>query len=282
MSSRSNSIRNLYNRTTESTYKEFSPLNRNVHHGLIDRHLKSLSVDAMTERMNDRVIDLLDLKPNIIYTILDMGCGTGGTARRLANRYPLVKIYGISLSEVQINVAQKLNSQYRNQIFYYVANFQRMPFKNRRFDRIYAIESICHDYNLKSLKEVKRVLKPGGIMVISDAFLTTSPHKLNWVNTSLLKQFNRSWILDLKDVNTLRRQSQKNQLTLCGIQDLSFKVFPFVIILLFYIPLQFGKAFFLYQDYQYFEFWQNYYAYLVGLLLALFGGLRYYHIKIKN
>lgn len=99
-------------------------------------------------------------------SILDIGCGAGRTT---LNLYEMgyEKISGVDLSSRMIERAKELCNELNYDIKFYVNNVMNLPFNDCKF------ESAMFSYNglmyipkqknrIKSLKEIKRVLKPKG------------------------------------------------------------------------------------------------------------------------
>ncbi|KFM26766.1 Tocopherol O-methyltransferase, chloroplastic [Auxenochlorella protothecoides] len=83
-------------------------------------------------------------------SILDVGCGIGGTTRMLASRFPGAKVAGITLSPNQVMDALK------------------MDYPDNSFDVVWACESGEHMPDKGAyVREMVRVLKPGGTLVIA-------------------------------------------------------------------------------------------------------------------
>jgi len=105
-------------------------------------------------------------------TILDIGCGGGKTVNTLADRATEGKIYGIDYSEDCVSVASKINKKLidagRVEILH--ASVESLPFPNDSFDLVTAVESYYFWPNLiNNLKEIRRVLKPGGSVILINA-----------------------------------------------------------------------------------------------------------------
>ncbi len=103
---------------------------------------------------------------NMAVPLLDIGCGAGRTTYRLLeNGY---KVVGADLSETLLEAARARCPG----IEFHHADVRCMPFKDESFsqvlfsfngmDQVHPIE----DY-LKALKEIRRVLSPGGILIYS-------------------------------------------------------------------------------------------------------------------
>ena len=97
--------------------------------------------------------------------ILDAGCGSGYGSEELA-RAGAKKVYGVDLAADSIDYCQTHHS-HPNLIFKQ-GDLTELDFPDNFFDLICAFETIEHikDYR-KAIAEIYRVLKPGGILIIS-------------------------------------------------------------------------------------------------------------------
>lgn len=102
-------------------------------------------------------------------TILDVATGTGDLAIALAKKNPQAKITGFDLSNGmlehgRVKVAEKNLS---DQIEMIQGDAENMPFDDNTFDAITVAFGVRNFETLeKGLKEIHRVLKPGGKFVI--------------------------------------------------------------------------------------------------------------------
>ncbi len=123
------------------------------------------TVTAPISRIRDKVVDFTDA--GIGSRILDVGTGTGKQAFAFAKRG--FEVTGIDLSEDMLKVASKKN-KYENAGFI-VGDASNLPFKKGSFD-VSGVSFALHDMLLpvreKALKEMVRVTRPGGMIVIVD------------------------------------------------------------------------------------------------------------------
>lgn len=101
-------------------------------------------------------------------TMLDIGCGGGATLKRLIKRSKDGQVYGIDISEVSVSKARKVNkSLLGKQVFVQQGSANDLPFEDSKFDLVTAVETVYFWPELPDcLKEVRRVLKPGGQFAI--------------------------------------------------------------------------------------------------------------------
>ena len=107
-------------------------------------------------------------------SILDVGCGGGRTIQRLAAIAHLGKVCGVDYAETSVAASRALNKTAveSGQVEIQKASVSRLPFPNDSFDLVTAVET--HYYwpdRLEDLREICRVLKPGGtVLLIAEAY----------------------------------------------------------------------------------------------------------------
>ena len=100
-------------------------------------------------------------------TVLDVGCGIGGSSRILAKDYGF-DVTGITISPQQVKRAQELTPKTIDAKFQ-VNDALALSLPNDSFDVVWSIEAGPHMADkAKYAQEMMRVLKPGGILVVAD------------------------------------------------------------------------------------------------------------------
>ncbi|MGD1901494.1 MAG: class I SAM-dependent methyltransferase [Geitlerinemataceae cyanobacterium] len=105
--------------------------------------------------------------------VLDAGCGFGGTTGCLNERYENLHVTGLNIDRRQLDRAESLIKPINNNAIDWIcANACELPFPDNSFDRVLAVECIFHFPSREQfMREVKRVLKPGGTLALSDFML---------------------------------------------------------------------------------------------------------------
>ncbi|QKF91314.1 class I SAM-dependent methyltransferase [Campylobacter sp. CCUG 57310] len=101
--------------------------------------------------------------------ILDVGCGGGANVYKIADRLKDGCIFGVDYSKDCVLCSKKLNQKAINKgkVRIIEACASNLPFEDEKFDIITAFETIYFWPDLKKdFKEIRRVLKTGGIFCI--------------------------------------------------------------------------------------------------------------------
>ncbi len=96
--------------------------------------------------------------------ILDVGCGIGGSTRRLSHETGC-RVTGIDLSNEYIDTAERLTQllNMHEQVTFKACNALELPFDESSFDGIWSLQMNMNvEDKLAWLKEIYRVLKPAG------------------------------------------------------------------------------------------------------------------------
>ena len=99
---------------------------------------------------------------------LDLCCGTGDISREILRQHPDCKVTGLDLSTEMLKIAESKNSS-NSRIQYLQGDAMNIPFPDATFDAVtigYGLRNVP-DIN-GCLREILRVLKPGGVLVSLD------------------------------------------------------------------------------------------------------------------
>lgn len=112
--------------------------------------------------------------------ILDIGCGGGRTVNRLSKFATKGKVFGMDYSEDCVKWSTEYNKELidNNKVEIIQASVEKIPFEDKKFDVITAVETIYFWPNLlESFKEVKRVLKDSGKFIIINEMYSSEAFK---------------------------------------------------------------------------------------------------------
>jgi ubiquinone/menaquinone biosynthesis C-methylase UbiE len=98
--------------------------------------------------------------------ILDVGCADGTVTKFILERSKADSVIGIDVLPGSMEYAKKRFSKSKK-IKFQVADAEKLPFKKEEFDAVFCLDSIEHFFQPeKALREMKRVLKKNGYLVI--------------------------------------------------------------------------------------------------------------------
>ncbi|MEJ1239011.1 class I SAM-dependent methyltransferase [Chryseolinea sp. T2] len=100
--------------------------------------------------------------------ILEIGCGRGGFSNFIVNKYPDIKqLFACDYSPTAIEIG-RANAPKTGKITWQQEDIQKLSFSEQTFDVIISCETIEHvPHPLLALKEMHRVLKTGGTLILT-------------------------------------------------------------------------------------------------------------------
>ena len=144
-----------------------------------------------------------DLEPLVDYTnsgdkVLDAGCGNGRLYPALKERN--IEYFGIDNSDQLIKIAKEKFPEANFQI----ADILKIPFPDNYFDKIYCIAVLHHipsdELRLQAMKELKRALKPKGLLILTVWNLWQRKNIWNQVFMNMLRKIIGKSQLDARDI----------------------------------------------------------------------------------
>lgn len=159
---RNNKYKLLY-KTYSSIYSEIKDLN--------SRDFWDKKLESDKNRMNecsifiDKIEKVINFLKNKKGKMLNIGFGNGLLEKKLEKSNENLELFGIDISGYAVKkMSKRLTGEYR------LGNIIRIPFKSFAFDYIIALDVLEHirpSETLKALSEVNRVLKKGGVLIVS-------------------------------------------------------------------------------------------------------------------
>ena len=125
------------------------------------------SATFLKQRMSQTLMWLDGVYLSRTSKILDAGCGSGRLARELSERG--YAVFGLDYSYGMLEKANSIgNRQGKRNVELLQGDVELMPYRDSSFDMIICLGVISYlKSEEKALNEFARVLKPGGIMIIS-------------------------------------------------------------------------------------------------------------------
>ena len=108
------------------------------------------------------------------FTILDVGCGGGRTIEKLAAQASEGVVCGVDHADGSVAASWQRNRRLvaSGRVEIQQASVSRLPFPDGRFDLVTAVETHYYWPDLPNdLKEIRRVTKPGGtLLIVAEAY----------------------------------------------------------------------------------------------------------------
>lgn len=112
--------------------------------------------------------------------VLDAGCGAGWLSRRLGKLVPDGRVVGMDLSDEMIRVARRTSVDHDNLLFV-AGEASEIPWEPNFFDHAISVESSYYWPDPQvGVKEIHRVLRPGGAAWLLINFYRDNPHSHQW------------------------------------------------------------------------------------------------------
>lgn len=131
------------------------------------------------------------IKPNFV--VLDVGCGGGRTIGKLANQAFKGRVFGVDYSKDMVAYSRQENKKLvdNGRIQLVQGSIEWLSFPDDFFDLVTAIETYYFWTDLtEAFKEIKRVLKPAGMLLIVSEMIKDGIYEVENAQTIANAQVN--------------------------------------------------------------------------------------------
>lgn len=121
------------------------------------------------DEFKGRLVDLAQIEPG--HRVLDVGCGTGTLATIIQRRQPNAEVHGVDGDLKILEIARTKAAQAGASITFERALAWELPYPDATFDCVVSSLVFHHlvtDNKLRAAREILRVLRPGGTLLLAD------------------------------------------------------------------------------------------------------------------
>ena len=112
--------------------------------------------------------------------VLDVGCGSGWLSRRIGKTVSEGRLVGMDISDEMIRIARR-NSADQHNLMFMVGEVAEIPWQPDFFSHVISVESAYYWPNpAAGIKEIFRVLQPGGSAWMLINYYRDNPHAHQW------------------------------------------------------------------------------------------------------
>ena len=173
---------------------------------------RAAALESPHRNFAEELIRLMQIAPRD--RILELGCGEGWALRTMAALAPEGTLVGLDVSDAMIRRARAQGVSPEN-LLYIWSSAEEIPWQENFFTKAFSLEAFYYfEHPEKALREIHRVLAPGGSL---------------WIVNHLSKENELSlrWIPELKvPVQILPAEQYGALLEQCGYENFSHRMIP--------------------------------------------------------
>ncbi len=153
--------------------------------------------------VNRLLADAIEARHPRAPTVLDLGCGVGGTLFDLAARFPDGRLHGVTLSRRQAELGRELaeGRGLGDRCSVHLGDFEHakppVELSRLRADAVVSVEALAHARDARAFfrTAAARLGRPDGVLIVVDDFLTREEAELAGWELHLVRDFKAGWRL---------------------------------------------------------------------------------------
>jgi tocopherol O-methyltransferase len=170
------------------------------------------------EKLLIKAFEFSNWESRVGSTVIDVGCGLGGTSIYLAQKFN-VNVIALTNIPTHIKLIERhVEDAGVSDRVEVVLGDACEDIGKRGIDSAVAIESSCYFERLKWFKTLKKILKKGGHVLISDCYTT---------NVKVVNLFEEYWLTRLGSLDEYFKAAEKTGLILDMFKDITLQTLDF-------------------------------------------------------
>ncbi len=157
------------------------------------------TADVMRRQIIPPVTRWLQAHPEVADArLIDIGCGTGRTLHQFARAHPGLRLYGADMSPAYVKRARQRLLEV-DEITLAVENAEALPWADGTFEiatSVYMFHELPRNARRNAVREMFRVIKPGGLLVIEDSAQPSESPELEEVLRNFPVEFHEPFYAD--------------------------------------------------------------------------------------